>query len=66
MARDAFQSVNLRDYHIEIATEGDTYCCVVNHLTSSNKYTIHIPGTDHSLEHVTVASLELMGFLAST
>ena len=46
MARDAFQSVNLRDYHIEIATEGDTYCCVVNRLTSSNKYTTHIPGTD--------------------
>jgi hypothetical protein len=45
-ARDAFQRVNVRDYHIEITTEGDTYCCVVNRLTSSNKYTTHIPGTD--------------------
>ena len=41
-----FQRVNVRDYDIEIATEADTYCCVVNRLTSSNKYTTRIPVND--------------------
>ena len=46
LAKDAFQKVNVRDYYIEIGKEGDTYCCVVNRLTSSNKYTTRIPGYD--------------------
>ena len=46
LAMDAFQKVNVRDYNIEITTQGDTYCCVVNRLTSSNKYTTLIPGND--------------------
>jgi len=41
LASDAFQRVNVRDYDIEIATEAYTYCCVVNRLTSSNKYTTY-------------------------
>jgi len=46
LAKDAFQKVNVRDYYIEIGKEGDTYVCVVNRLTSSNKYTTRIPGYD--------------------
>ena len=41
-----FQRVNVRDYDVEIAREADTYCCVVNRLTSSNKYTTRIPVND--------------------
>ena len=44
LASDAFQRVKVRDYNIEIATEADTYCCVVNRLTLSNKHTTRIPG----------------------
>ena len=46
LARDAFQKVNVRDYQIKISQEIDRYCCVVNRLTSSNKYTTHIPVFD--------------------
>jgi hypothetical protein len=46
LAKDAFQKVNVRDYSIKIGMEGDTYCCVVNRLTSSNKYTTRIPIND--------------------
>jgi hypothetical protein len=45
MVKDAFESVNLRDYEIAISREGDMYC-VVNRLTSSNKYATHIPAGD--------------------
>ena len=44
LAMEAFQRINVRDYYIEIATAGENYCCVVNRLTSSNKFTTHIPG----------------------
>ena len=33
LAKDAFQKVNVSDYEIEISSEGDMYCCVVNCLT---------------------------------
>ncbi len=46
LAREAFQKVNVQDYQIEISPEIDRYCCVVNRLTSSNKYTTHIPVFD--------------------
>lgn len=46
LVRVAFERVNLCDYEIAIASEGDMYCCVVNRLTSSNKYTTHIPAGD--------------------
>jgi hypothetical protein len=46
LAREAFHRVNIRNYLIEISTNGDEYCCVANRLTSSNRYTTRIPGTD--------------------
>ncbi len=38
--------MNICDFLIEISTNGDEYCCIVNPLTSSNRYTTRIPGTD--------------------
>ncbi len=38
LAREAFERVNIWDYLIEISTNGDEYCCIVNRLTSSNRY----------------------------
>jgi hypothetical protein len=46
LAKEAFERVNIRDFLIEISTNGDEYCCIVNRLTSSNRYTTRIPGTD--------------------
>ena len=46
LVKDAFQKVNVRDYSIEIGMDGDTHCCVINRLTSANKYTTRIPCTD--------------------